>query len=503
MSVEPSSEDLAPGISGDSTHPTCEACASSITSKTQLIRTNCGHKFHKTCIAKCEKTRPYCPVCNSRLLCEPPTPSASGITTRAQSRATSVQPATNRSNTEQSAVAAVNPSGTNVSDNSVNIRPGELQEMISSIVSAQQAQLLASLGDRISLIVQNNIESRFSRMNLNSQSAATTAPAATQQASPRQMQTLPAVEERTFREMFGISLNNSHTNAPLNTSRVLPTASNNSSSSDLSSRPDKVLHIIANWRIKFSGNTSGLSVENFIYRVEALTLQTLQGDFDLLCRNASSLFESKAADWFWRYHRSVDTVSWNALCRALRQQYSDSRSDVDIRELIRDRKQKQGESFDNFYDAVVELTDRLKEPLSNDMLVEVLRRNLLPEIQHEILNICRRREFFLQDIHRKHRGDVTKPTLVTKKVFGLEGVVDEEDAESLGSENEQISALSFRCWNCHQSGHRYQDCLSDRTVFCYGCGAADTYKPNCKTCNSKNCRPGAQNSAPKRKPVTE
>ena len=80
--------------------------------------------------------------------------------------------------------------------------------------------------------------------------------------------------------------------------------------------------------------------------------------------------------------------------------------------MIRDRKQKMGESFDEFYEAVVNISDRLTEPLSENILVEILRRNLLPEIQHEILNltiksvsdlrdVCRRREFFLQDVSRK------------------------------------------------------------------------------------------------------
>lgn len=256
-------------------------------------------------------------------------------------------------------------------------------------------------------------------------------------------------------------------------------------------------------------------MENFIYRIEALTYQTLHGDFDLLCRNASSLFEGKAADWFWRFHRSVSSVSWNDLCRALRQQYGDSRSDVDIRELIRDRKQKHGESFDHFYESVVELTDRLKEPFSNQMLVEILRRNLLPDIQHEILNlkitslqelrdICRRREFFLQDIRRKHGVGFSKPNFAGKRVSGLDEVVVSEDVESLIDENDQIAAIGLNCWNCHQPGHRYQECLSDRTVFCYGCGTPDTYKPNCKNCNSKNCRSSAQTSAQKqRKPEME
>lgn len=291
---------------------------------------------------------------------------------------------------------------------------------------------------------------------------------------------------------------------------VSRSGASNSNNSDLTCRPDKVLHIISNWKIKFTGSVNSISVENFLYRIEALTSHTLQGDFDLLCRNASSLFEGKAADWFWRYHRSVHSVNWHDLCRALRQQYSDSRSDVDIRELIRDRKQRQGESFDNFYESVVQLTDRLREPLSCDMLVEILRRNLLPEIQHEILNlkitslqelrdICRRREFFLQDVRRKHGLDFSKPTQSSKRVCEVDELVTEEDMGSFIDSNEQVAGISLNCWNCHQAGHRYQECLADRSVFCYGCGTPNIYKPNCRKCSSKNWKSSAPPSAQNQK----
>lgn len=503
MSQEGRGDDLASEQASD-TNPICGGCANPITSKSHFVRTNCGHTFHKSCLSQCMKSRPFCPICNVRVLSEPPTP---GTTTRSQSK--SQNTISNRipeSQPSQPVPSVTQPSTQNTGESS--IRPEDLQGMISSIVSAQQAQLLASLSDQIARLVQTNIESRLSRSDLNGRPASPAAAVQTQHTSPRQIQTLPSVEERTFREMFGISLNNTGNQAQLNSSRTGPSVSvSNSTSSDLTSRPDKVLHIMSNWKIKFNGNINGLSIENFIYRVKALTLQTLQGDFDLLCRNASSLFEGKAADWFWRYHRSVPVVSWQELCRALRQQYSDSRTDIDIRELIRDRKQNRGESFDVFYESIVELTDRLKEPLSETMLVEVLRRNLQPEIQHEILNlrinslqelrnICRKREFFLQDVRRKQGILPAKSNIGSRRMAELDEVVDTVLLDSQDDVDDQVSGISLCCWNCHQTGHRYQDCLSDRTVFCYGCGAPNTYKPNCLKCNPKNGRLGAQKSAP-------
>ena len=46
------------------------------------------------------------------------------------------------------------------------------------------------------------------------------------------------------------------------------------------------------------------------------------------------------------------------------------------------------------------------------------------------------------------------------------------------------------CWNCRESGHRFSVCRADRKVFCYGCGAPDTYLPDCQRCaKPKNERP--------------
>lgn len=507
MSKEAASGSV-PTEGGVDTQLTCGACASLITSKSQFQRTNCGHNFHKACLAQCMKTRPFCPTCDARILSDSKVPGAAGISTRSQAKSQPPQPPTSDAAGDQTASGGAN----TASSNDRSIRYEDLQGVIASAMATQQAQLLASLSDQISGLIRTNVETMFSQLNLNGRSGSPVArPTHTHTTSPREMPTLPSVEERTFREMLGISLNTSG-QAPHNTSRSGPPASGaassrNTSSSDLNSRPDKVLHIMTNWKLKFTGNSNGLPIENFIYRVEALTVQTLQGDFDLLCRNASSLFEGKAADWFWRYHRSVSSVSWHDLCRALRRQYSDSRTDIDIRELIRDRKQNRGENFDSFYESIVELTDRLKEPLSENMLVEILRRNLLPEIQHEILNlkinslqelrdICRKREFFMQDIRRKHPVPFTKPGFGLKRVSELEEIENSDMGELLDSASDEVSALNFNCWNCHQLGHRYQDCLSDRTVFCYGCGSPNVYKPTCPKCSPKNGRSGAQRSAP-------
>jgi len=88
--------------------------------------------------------------------------------------------------------------------------------------------------------------------------------------------------------------------------------------SDLINRPDKVGHILNSWKIHFS--TVNISVDNFIYRVEALTYQTLEGNFAGLCKNDSLLFDGKARQFYWRFHKTSSEIRWDLLCLALRKQ---------------------------------------------------------------------------------------------------------------------------------------------------------------------------------------
>ncbi|KAL7723639.1 hypothetical protein ACLKA6_006046 [Drosophila palustris] len=58
-------------------------------------------------------------------------------------------------------------------------------------------------------------------------------------------------------------------------------------------RPDRISQIISNWKIRYS-NKSAMSIDDFIYRIEALTEQTLGGNMELLAQNMSNLLDGSA-----------------------------------------------------------------------------------------------------------------------------------------------------------------------------------------------------------------
>ena len=219
----------------------------------------------------------------------------------------------------------------------------------------------------------------------------------------------------------------------------------------------------------------------------------LGGNFTLLTQFAHLLFSGHALSFYWRIHRTAVNMNWYELCSRLQERYQDQRTDRDIKNAMRRRKQGSNESFDDFLDAILTIADSLREPMSDSELTTEIRHNLRSELLHELLHIdtpdlatlrkeCHRHEEFYRSISSHSRSNFRKPV--------VNAIAHEDES---GSDAEEISASdvcavrsldNVKCWNCEEQGHRYHDCLQPRRVFCYGCGAAETYKPNCAKCKS-------------------
>lgn len=428
----------------------CGLCSAIVQSPSDGQRTPCGHEFHKTCLKTHLKSSGNCPICKSS--CAPTAKQAAippAYITRSQSAIASNTTA--RTTDEEASTSA------------------SANRVTSDMINRMQNQIMSTLTEQISKLIEENVEACVSRRG-----------------TPQGIEN----ECTESNGLIGLAVDVPPANMPQ--ARTAP-LSQGSYQSDLLQRPDKVGHILNGWKLKFTGE--GLSIDNFIYRVEALTHQTLEGNFGILCKNASSLFEGKASEFYWRHHKAVGQVRWDLLCEALRNQFRDQRDDADVEDLIRARKQKPNESFEAFYDDIARLIDQMEIPIIKKNLVRILKANLRPEIRHEILHleinsvselrdVCRRREAFLEDIKpQMNSGKLVPFRRNIAELVEHDKVVVQEETE------EEVGAVALICWNCQQEGHRYQDCLAERRVFCYGCGAAKTYKPNCARCQ-KNLKGG-------------
>lgn len=136
----------------------CNACGEIIVSTVYAQKISCGHIFHKTCLDRCVKTRPYCPVCNMRIVSEQKTPSTSQVQTRSQARAT------NNPVGSESVTSRDNNPNNDPSDATDVTQTERITQLVTNIISSQQPQLIATLGAQMSQLIENQIAVSLSRL---------------------------------------------------------------------------------------------------------------------------------------------------------------------------------------------------------------------------------------------------------------------------------------------------------------------------------------------------
>lgn len=175
---------------------------------------------------------------------------------------------------------------------------------------------------------------------------------------------------------------------------------------------------------------------------------------------------------------------------------------------MRARKKSMTETFDEYRNAVLKLSENLRTPLSELELVEILQRGLRPRIRQQLLYVQINSLAQLRVLSLKGESlltEISKPIFLNapnnarnnfsrRQVNEIDALddTDEENVSQVELHTEvdeitrRMSNYKLICWNCRQEGHRYVDCVQERSIFCYGCGLVGIYKPNCIACRSKN-----------------
>ena len=136
-------------------------------------------------------------------------------------------------------------------------------------------------------------------------------------------------------------------------------------------------------------------------------------------------------------------------------------------------------------------------------MVGMLKRGLRPHIQKEIFylhittvselqHLMMRRENLSRELEQKTH--LERNVSIRRQVHELENpVITDELPEEISEVNKEKPNL-HPCYNCREIGHHYKDCLEPKTVFCYGCGTPNVYKPQCPKCLSGNSKPSGSNN---------
>lgn len=275
-------------------------------------------------------------------------------------------------------------------------------------------------------------------------------------------------------------------------------------------------HHMAKWNLRFHGNGKDLHVDDFLFRADTLARSANIG-LDELPRCMHYLLHGDALDWFWDYHRNNPLSTWVDFVQAMRHQYSPIDTDLEIFDKIRSRKQCPGETFAKFAVDISMLATRLRNPLSEAEQLEHLRANMNSGLRsallfqpsgsiHQLKELAKRYEKLSLGQAVNSRFPIRRISELDDNPFSVYGVPESAQvviAETELPDHNAIEAvvearkpLANRvdllcCWNCDEMGHTFADCeVATRNVFCYGCGAKNTYRPSCTKCKTGNFRPG-------------
>lgn len=425
----------------------CKICSNALDNLRPMLSTRCRHHFHQECLIKYLETRPECPACQAHV-----NNSSLSIYNvpdyNSHSGNTGVQTRNMRRNA---------PPNSHFGPNESEIRHSTVVNRNDTSPNASATEELRGEISAIREMIER-FSQKLNELSLNNEPD-----------WPRQ--TIHPIQPQPTASV-GLNFQNPHYGVP---SLQPPALLTNSS---------KISAILNGWNIRFDGDSSTFPVGKFLFIIQTLTCDNLGGDFQPVCDYFHILLVGRAREWYWRYRAIVPHVTWGPLCRALRMHFADHLSDSDILEMIRDRKQQLGESFESYYTSILQLCDRLRKPLSETEMTEMLVRNLRPQLRKELFYVTISSVDHLRSLVLRREVLLTEQDRSTRQFQKqVKEVECDIDFDSMPSSVQEISKVKeVICWNCRKIGHRFIDCVEERTLFCYGCGAENVVKPNCDNC---------------------
>lgn len=257
---------------------------------------------------------------------------------------------------------------------------------------------------------------------------------------------------------------------------------------------------LKDWKVSFSGEGS---VSDFLFKVEVLRRRS-QYSSEYIMSNFPIFLTDKADTWYWAYIKRNPEATYEDLKTALNEEFGTLETDSEILLKISTRKQLAKENYDDFHSFIVNLNLRLRSPMDDASLIEIIKKNVNPDLKvmlfisnprdlAELRLLARKAEKVL--LENKSNNNFTRSRQINE--ISVDTVSDDSDQEV----DPQIEAIKInrnfikgdyskiKCWNCLQLGHSYIYC-EDKTrhVFCYKCGKRDVTTPKCTEPHTENRR---------------
>ncbi|XP_055588879.1 uncharacterized protein LOC129741197 [Uranotaenia lowii] len=133
---------------------------------------------------------------------------------------------------------------------------------------------------------------------------------------------------------------------------------------------------VSKWNIaKYSGDDQGLKLNEFLEVVYALSMAERVSDQELF-ESAVHLFSGSALKWYMTQRSMGRLVSWQHLVFELRRTYMHPDLDALIKMKVYQRRQRQQESFHEFYSEIEKLIRTMSVPIPEFEKIQILQQNM-------------------------------------------------------------------------------------------------------------------------------
>ena len=159
------------------------------------------------------------------------------------------------------------------------------------------------------------------------------------------------------------------------------------------------------------------------------------------------------------------------------------------------RKQQFKESYDDFHCTIVSMNFRLQNPLPDVTLIDILKKNLNPNLRFLLFNAETRDINQFRDTARKAEKVIRdikfqSPPGLSRNVSEIKDYQPESVDSDLS--DPQIEAIAYisrkpkfdysniQCWNCSSFEHSYIYCSQEiKKSFCFKCSTKGVLTPKC------------------------
>lgn len=271
------------------------------------------------------------------------------------------------------------------------------------------------------------------------------------------------------------------------------------------------------WKIKYDGDNNKLAIEFFLDQVS-----TLKESNDITWENVISSFpqflEGEASKWFYRYRSARTDISWAMLRTDMITQFRGTDTEESLWCKMTNRKQGDRETFDKFYNSLLDIQDRVSRKFSEEEMIGILRNNIKFDIKKclitfttnslsEFVNKCRLTDKLLYP--QLYSENIPYNRRISEIESDLEQVSPNIEAfnvkrqQNAGNQQNPNYLANVQCWNCDLYGHNWRKCKEKRNIFCYYCGHKNVICNECPSCYSNFRLPKPTDHPPSAPPMNQ